>query len=72
MLKLLVTFVAFSHWYFDSPNAKRRYKHQRFDFGGKKVGRSGIPRERATMMFTAFTGAVLSPTSLFYFKMDAS
>ena len=31
--------------YFDSPNAKRKYKDQRFGFGGKKKGKKWNTKE---------------------------
>lgn len=33
------------YWYFDSPNAKRKYKDQKFGFGGKKSGKKWNTKE---------------------------
>lgn len=42
-----MTFAAFLklNWYFDSPNAKRKFKDQKFGFGGKKSGKKWNTKE---------------------------
>lgn len=48
MLRFLLTVVAFQlnfDCYFDSANAKRKYKDQKFGFGGKKSGKKWNTKE---------------------------